>query len=68
MEKKWTTIIEPKKRIFDLHLKEVWDYRDLIFLFIKRDFTTKFKQTILGPVWLIINPLLSAIAYYIVFS
>ena len=68
MEKKWTTIIEPKKRIFDLHLKEVWDYRDLIFLFIKRDFTTKFKQTILGPLWFIIQPLFVTIVQTVVFG
>ena len=46
MEKKWTAVLEPKSKLLDLHLKEVWQYRDLIFLFIKRDFTTKYKQTI----------------------
>ena len=61
MEKEWTTVIEPKKRLFELNLKEVWQYRDLIWLFVKRDFTTKFKQTILGPLWYVIQPLFTTI-------
>ena len=68
MEKKWTAIIEPQKRIFDLNLKEVWKYRDLIRLFVKRDFTTKFKQTILGPLWYIIQPLFTTIVQTFVFG
>ena len=68
MEKKWTAIIEPQKRIFDLNLKEVWKYRDLIWLFVKRDFTTKFKQTILGPLWYIIQPLFTTIVQTFVFG
>ena len=68
MEKKWTTIIEPKKRSLDLNLREVWDYKDLIFLFVKRDFATKYKQTILGPLWFIIQPLFVTIVQTIVFG
>ena len=68
MEKKWTAVIEPQKKLFDLNLKEVWQYRDLIRLFVKRDFTTKFKQTILGPLWFIITPVLSVIVYVTVFG
>ena len=49
---KWTTIIKPKTSILSLNLKEVWDYRDLIFLFVKRNFVTQFKQTIL---WLVLR-------------
>lgn len=47
MAKKWTTIIEPKNKLLELKLNEVWKYRDLIFLFVQRDFKTKYKQTIL---------------------
>ena len=68
MEKEWTTVIEPKKRLFELNLKEVWQYRDLIWLFVKRDFTTKFKQTILGPLWYVIQPLFTTIVQTFVFG
>lgn len=68
MEKKWTFIIEPKRKLFDLRLKEVWQYKDLIWLFIKRDFTTKYKQTILGPLWFIIQPLFTTIMQTFVFG
>ena len=68
MEKKWTTVIEPQKKLFDLNLKEVWQYKDLIWLFVKRDFTTKFKQTILGPLWYIIQPLFTTIVQTFVFG
>lgn len=68
MEKEWTTVIEPKKKLFELNLKEVWQYRDLIWLFVKRDFTTKFKQTILGPLWYIIQPLFTTIVQTFVFG
>ena len=68
MEKKWTTIIEPKRGLFDFQLSELWRYRDLILLFIKRDFATKYKQTILGPLWFIIQPLLTTIMQTFVFG
>lgn len=68
MEKKWTTVIEPQKRLFDLKLKELWQYRDLILLFIKRDFSTKYKQTILGPLWFIIQPLFTTLMQTFVFG
>ncbi len=48
----WDLVIEPKGKFFDLQLKEVWRYRDLLVLFVKRDFTAQYKQTILGPLWL----------------
>lgn len=68
MEQKWTTIIRPKNRLFDLKLKELWKYRDLIIMFVKRDFKTMYKQTILGPLWIIINPILTTIMQVIVFG
>jgi lipopolysaccharide transport system permease protein len=68
MEKTWTTIVEPKNKLLDLKLKEVWKYRDLILLFVQRDFKTKYKQTILGPLWFIIQPLFTTVIYTFVFG
>lgn len=68
MEKQWTTVIESKNRLLDLKLREVWKYRDLISLFVQRDFKTKYKQTILGPLWFIIQPLFTTVIYTIVFG
>ena len=62
------THITSKHRLLDLNLKEVWQYRDLIWLFTKRNFTVTYKQTILGPAWLFINPLISSIIYAFVFG
>ncbi len=73
MEKKTTTqvlyhsIIEPKK-LLHLNVGEVWRYRDLIWLFVKKDFTLIYKQTILGPIWLFLNPLLTTLIYTVVFG
>lgn len=60
--------IEPKKSIFDINLKELWAYRDLIVLFVRRDFVAQYKQTILGPLWFFIQPLISTIFFTIVFA
>lgn len=68
MSKKWTTVIEPQNKLFDLKLKEVWKYRDLIALFVQRDIKTRYKQTILGPLWFIIQPLFTTVIYTIVFG
>lgn len=68
MKQKWTTIILPKNRLFDLKLNELWKYRDLIVMFVKRDFKTMYKQTILGPLWIIINPILTTFMQVIVFG
>ena len=68
MEQKWDKIIRPKSKWYDLKLGEIWKYRDLIVLFVKRNFSTRYKQTILGPAWLIINPLFNMICYTIVFG
>ena len=64
----WTTIIKPKTGWFDINLKELLQYKDLIIMFVKRDFTTLYTQTILGPLWIIINPLLTTIMFTIVFG
>lgn len=62
------THISSKHRMLDLNLKEVWQYRDLIFLFTKRTFTLTYKQTVLGPAWIFLNPLISSIIYAFVFG
>lgn len=62
------TTIVPRTGWFDLKLKEVFDYRDLIFLFVKRNFVSKYKQTILGPAWAIIQPLLTTVVFTLVFG
>ena len=67
-QKKFKTVITSKHKLFDLHLKETFRYRDLIFLFVKRDFTAKYKQTILGPLWAVIQPLLTTVVFTIIFG
>lgn len=68
MEEKWTTEIKSKYKWYHLNLKEVFRYRDLIWMFVKRNYSTRFKQTILGPAWLIISPLFTIITYTLVFG
>ena len=67
-QENWTTIIKPKTGWFDINLKELVQYKDLIIMFVKRDFKTMYKQTILGPLWIIINPLMTTLMYTIVFG
>ena len=67
-QKEWDLIIKPKPNIFHLGLKEVIEYKDLIWLFVKRDVVAQYKQTILGPLWLIIQPLLSTLFFTIIFG
>ena len=64
----WTTTIKPKTGWFDINLKELIQYKDLIVMFVKRDFKTMYKQTILGPLWIIINPLMTTLMFTIVFG
>lgn len=68
MDKKWTAVIKAKDNPFRLNIKEHWKYRDLIWLFVKRDFKTRYKQTVLGPLWFVIQPLLNTIVYTVVFG
>lgn len=65
---KWDMIIEPKTSLFDLKLREVWKYRDLLVLFVRRDFVAAYKQTILGPVWHFIQPIFTTIMFLLVFG
>lgn len=64
----WDLIIKPKKGWFDIDLQELWRYRDLIGMFVKRDFVTLYKQTILGPLWYIIQPLFTTLVFTIIFG
>lgn len=66
--KEFETLIKPKNGWFDLHLKEVWAYRDLTLLFVKRNFISLYKQTVLGPAWAIIQPLLTTVVFTLVFG
>ena len=67
-QENWTTVIKPKTGWFDINLKEIMQYKDLIAMFVKRDFKTLYKQTILGPLWIIISPLLTTLMFTVVFG
>lgn len=64
----WSTVITPKTKWYKINLKEIWDYRDLIFIFVKRDIISIYKQTILGPVWFLLGPLFTVFTYTFLFS
>ncbi|GAB3665926.1 ABC transporter permease [Echinicola sediminis] len=64
----WSLEIYPKSRLLDLNLKEVWGYRDLLLLFVRRDFVAVYKQTIFGPIWFFIQPILTTIMFMVVFG
>lgn len=64
----WDLVIEPRSKLLNLNLKEVWRYRDLLVLFVRRDFVASFKQTILGPLWHVIQPILTTIMFLFVFG
>lgn len=64
----WLFEITPKNKFFSLNLKEIWQYRDLLMLFVKRDVVTVYKQTILGPLWYLIQPLFTSITFTIIFN
>ncbi len=66
--KNWTIYIKPKRSLFQINIKEIWEFRDLIFMFIKRDIVTLYKQTILGPIWFFIQPILTMLVYIFVFA
>lgn len=67
-KEEWTEIITPQTAWFDLRLNELWQYRDLIMLFVKRDFITVYKQTLLGPLWHIIQPLMTTFVFVLIFA
>ena len=67
-KQEWTEIIEPRGKWYDLKLREVWNYRDLIQIFIRRDVVSVYKQTILGPIWFFLGPLMTVFIYTFVFG
>lgn len=68
IEENWTTVIRPKDKLLSVDFKEIWRYRDLMMLFVKRNIITQYKQTILGPVWYLIQPLMTTVMYMVVFG
>lgn len=66
--KDWLFEITPKNKFFSLNFKEIWQYRDLLMLFVKRDIITVYKQTVLGPLWYLIQPLFTSITFTIIFN
>lgn len=64
----WTEIIEPQAHLLDLKLRDVWRYRDLLVMLVRRDFVATYKQTILGPIWFFIQPLLTTLTYMLIFG
>ena len=64
----WLFEITPKNKFFSLNFKEIWQYRDLLMLFVKRDIITVYKQTVLGPLWYLIQPLFTSITFTIIFN
>jgi lipopolysaccharide transport system permease protein len=66
--KEWTEVIRPKRTWYDINLSELWRYRDLIMIFVRRDFVSVYKQTILGPLWFLIQPLITTLIFTIIFS
>ena len=64
----WLFEISAKRKLIDLNFKEIWRYRDLLFLFVKRDIVTVYKQTVLGPLWFVIQPLFTSVIFTLVFN
>lgn len=64
----WDTIIQPQRHLLDLKLGDLWRYKDLVLLFVRRDFVAAYKQTVLGPLWYLIQPLLTTIMFTVVFG
>jgi lipopolysaccharide transport system permease protein len=68
MEQGWTTEIRPKDSLLSVDFKEIWRYRDLMMLFVKRNIITQYKQTVLGPLWFLIQPMMTTVMYMVVFG
>lgn len=64
----WKTVIEPRTGLWDIPFRELWEYRSMIFMLVKRNYQIQYKQTILGPVWIILNPILSSGLFSLVFG
>lgn len=68
LKEDWDLEIKPYDNVFDLHLKDVWNYRDLLWLLVRRDFVSFYKQTVLGPLWFFIQPVFTTIIFTFIFS
>lgn len=68
MAENYDLVIRPKRHAFDINFKEIWQYRDLLYMFVKRDVITVYKQTVLGPIWFIIQPIMTTAIYLLVFG
>lgn len=68
MKKDWDLVIQPHRGLLDVDLKELWDYRDLLLMFVKRDIVTVYKQTVLGPLWFVVQPVLTMFMFLVVFG
>jgi lipopolysaccharide transport system permease protein len=68
MNENWSTIITPKTKWYKINIREIWEYRDLIAIFVKRDIISIYKQTILGPIWFLLGPLFTVFTYTFLFS
>src|SRR5580692_1667966 len=64
----WDLVLKPRNSLLDLHMADVWHYRDLLWLLVRRDFVSVYKQTILGPIWFFIQPLITTIMFTVIFS
>jgi lipopolysaccharide transport system permease protein len=67
-QEQWSEVIEPRTRLLDLRLDELWRYRDLVMMFVRRDFVSNYKQTILGPIWFFLQPLLTTLTFVLIFG
>ncbi|MCP4440174.1 MAG: ABC transporter permease [Aureispira sp.] len=68
MKEKWDLVIKPSKGLLNFNFKELWRYRDLLTMFVKRDVVTLYKQTVLGPIWFFIQPIMTMVVYVVVFG
>jgi lipopolysaccharide transport system permease protein len=68
VKEEWDLEISPQQSLLDIHWKEIWRYRDLLMMFVRRDFVSQFKQTILGPTWFFIQPILTTLVFMVVFN
>lgn len=68
MKEAWDLVIKPQQKLLNLNLKEIWQYRDLLTMFVKRDVVTVYKQTVLGPIWFFVQPIMTMLVYVVVFG
>ena len=64
----WDLVIRPQRHLLEVDLRALWEFRDLLYLFVKRDIITVYKQTILGPIWFFVQPIMTMLGYVVVFG